>query len=761
METNAFDAGFAPVIAFSGFQSQSIQEACDVFVCPRFRHFSDEFDSGFLGGVAVGSDFVFVCPQRGMDSALPVDSHFDVSTHVVNIDDDFLDDGTQDSLFEIGGAGGMIPGFLKIPAETEQLFFLVGAWSGGRFGLGFEAGFCFGNFCERRVPPLLQFRSHESVGGIDRVVLTTGVPGFVANPVQGEFQRTTLLLVLRVDVFKGAERGFDAEGLAGFENQAGDGTLDFHSSEAEAGGAPLFFVSGLAVVSRSATVATTVAHMELVSALGAAEQSGQKCATVFRCPVDGLMGFGSVGCEDALVFHIPIPSDVAGMVVFEQDLPLVHREFVPAGLAGSACHRLGAYAGAAPGEGSRVGGIFHRTQEVLVVGELPVEMDCSMAVAGGGKHDVFLMMPEEDFTQGSETFELGEKSVDGLLDLTVRSDGNAGFPIADVADGHTGEDFPTHGFLSIGFLGALAKDAQFKLTHRSFETQKKAVVKMAGFVDSFIIDDDGFGQDTEVDEMVPVTVVTGETGGFEGEDRASFTVADGIEQAGKAGAFGATATGDSKVIVDDDDFLEAELLGSVLELILATAAFDVLPDLLEGGLADVNVGGTLQVCLGYFIVHDSVGWVEIFDSRTAWRRSSSSRLWQVSRASSGRRLTSSAFSKGRSPCAESAPKGSVVRFLWVGFIALITDSQLTHFKQAHQIKQGSGIDYRILLDANRRAQDLVKHPCWNATGCMVRKSHMNLITKAAHPSDDFKIGTMQRVELIPEFRIKAKVSSVG
>jgi len=38
---------------------------------------------------------------------------------------------------------------------------------------------------------------------------------------------------------------------------------------------------------------------------------------------------------------------------------------------------------------------------------------------------------------------------------------------------------------------------------------------------------------------------------------------------------------------------------------------------------------------------------------------------------------------------------------------------------------------------------------------------MNLITKAAHPSDDFKIGTMQRVELIPEFRIKAKVSSVG
>jgi len=284
---------------------------------------------------------------------------------------------------------------------------------------------------------------------------------------------------------------------------------------------------------------------------------------------------------------------------------------------------------------------------------------------------------------------------------------------------------------------------------------------MAGFVDSFIIDDDGFGQDTEVDEMVPVTVVTGETGGFEGEDRASFTVADGIEQAGKAGAFGATATGDSKVIVDDDDFLEAELLGSVLELILATAAFDVLPDLLEGGLADVNVGSTLQVCLGYFIVHDSVGWVEIFDSRTAWRRSSSSRLWQVSRASSGRRLTSSAFSKGRSPCAESAPKGSVVRILWVGFIALITDSQLAYFKQAHQIDQGSGIDEWVLLDANRRAQNLVKHPGRDATSCVVRKSYMNLITKAAHPSDDFKIGTMQRVELIPEFRIKAKVSSVG
>ena len=197
---------------------------------------------------------------------------------------------------------------------------------------------------------------------------------------------------------------------------------------------------------------------------------------------------------------------------------------------------------------------------MLIVWQLPVNVMAPMAIAHGGKVELLLVIPEVNLPQAALAIKPGEEGADGLLDLKIGSDRDAGLVLAHEANRNPGEDFSAHDFLTVCFLGALTQDAKFEFTHGSFETEKEAVIELAGIIDALVIDYESVGENAEVNEVVPVAVVAGEAGGFQGEDRSDFSVADGTEKSGKAGSFPGPAAGDAKIIINDDNGLKAELL---------------------------------------------------------------------------------------------------------------------------------------------------------------------------------------------------------
>lgn len=81
-------------------------------------------------------------------------------------------------------------------------------------------------------------------------------------------------------------------------------------------------------------------------------------------------------------------------------------------------------------------------------------------------------------------------------------------------------------------------------------------------------------------------------------------------------------------------------------------------------------------------------------------------------------------------------------------------------KQAYQSQQGVGIDGRSLLKAHGGTSLQIEHPTGDPASAVVGHSDKNQIPFSADGPDDFEIGLVERVESVPEFRNRAKVSSV-
>ena len=65
-------------------------------------------------------------------------------------------------------------------------------------------------------------------------------------------------------------------------------------------------------------------------------------------------------------------------------------------------------------------------------------------------------------------------------------------------------------------------------------------------------------------------------------------------------------SGDSQILINEHDVTEAEFTSSVLQRVLPTIAFLVVPHLLQARLPDINVGRSLQMFGADFIVHRCV-----------------------------------------------------------------------------------------------------------------------------------------------------------
>src|SRR4029434_4907015 len=109
------------------------------------------------------------------------------------------------------------------------------------------------------------------------------------------------------------------------------------------------------------------------------------------------------------------------------------------------------------------------------------------------------------------------------------------------------------------------------------------------------LNEQGPRERTQSDQMMPVAVVAGQPGGFQGEDGPDTPFTYGREQLAKARALVASSPTPAHVLIDHDDVGKPQPAGLIGEGILPPLTLGMGADLMACGLADVDVGITLEM----------------------------------------------------------------------------------------------------------------------------------------------------------------------
>lgn len=132
---------------------------------------------------------------------------------------------------------------------------------------------------------------------------------------------------------------------------------------------------------------------------------------------------------------------------------------------------------------------------------------------------------------------------------------------------------------------------------RSIQAEQQPVIEQRRMIDAVAVADERVGDTTKFQQPIPVRVVPGEARDFQSENDAHMGQGDFASQARKPGSFVGAGAGQPEIFVDNDHLLfgPAELTGLVGQRVLSSSGFAVVFDLAGCGLADVNIGGALDV----------------------------------------------------------------------------------------------------------------------------------------------------------------------
>ena len=126
--------------------------------------------------------------------------------------------------------------------------------------------------------------------------------------------------------------------------------------------------------------------------------------------------------------------------------------------------------------------------------------------------------------------------------------------------------------------------------HRALQPQEQTIIDQVRIVDAVGIHQDRTDHPAQLNQMVPVATIAGQSRGLDTKYSAYFTSADFGHQALKSGALHQPRTRSPQILVDYVDSLKAELPGPVHQSILTPLAFLVMSHLAGSGLANIDDG---------------------------------------------------------------------------------------------------------------------------------------------------------------------------
>ena len=137
-------------------------------------------------------------------------------------------------------------------------------------------------------------------------------------------------------------------------------------------------------------------------------------------------------------------------------------------------------------------------------------------------------------------------------------------------------------------------DVQLELADAALHAEQQAVVGAARVVHTVEVDDAGFHQSAQLEQMMPIAAIASEPRGIEAEHRAHLSGAERCNQALEAGPLDGAARRAPEVVVDDLDGGETAPARDIDQLVLASLALEVGLHLLWRRLADIDDRLALQ-----------------------------------------------------------------------------------------------------------------------------------------------------------------------
>src|ERR1700678_779208 len=146
-----------------------------------------------------------------------------------------------------------------------------------------------------------------------------------------------------------------------------------------------------------------------------------------------------------------------------------------------------------------------------------------------------------------------EDPADDLRDAAIRIEAETDLSMPDIADRHRNPEFTSAGLGPGGVQHPRTQNAEFKLTDAAFHTEKQTIVWATRIVDAIKVDVAGIDETAELEQVMPVPAVAGETGGVEAKHGSAPASAEPGDELLEARARHGSACRTAQVVVDDLD----------------------------------------------------------------------------------------------------------------------------------------------------------------------------------------------------------------
>ena len=365
-----------------------------------------------------------------------------------------------------------------------------------------------------------------------------------------------------------------------------------------------------------------VAHRHAPSASAADDEALEQGGSLAGWPGCAVVAAGGgVGGQDLQVGLVAGPGDIAGVVVGKKDGPVLgrldQRVVVPV--------QVGGVAGAAVAVGAGVAGVVQDLEDLVVGERLEVQLACAWSAAVPGREGQLCLAEGPDHGEGGAG---GGEGVEQQADRAAHSAVGIQDRFAAAVVGQPDRQLQLQ--LAAAGLGQDPaaqpgpQEMQFCLAELAFHSQEEAVVEAGRVIQPVLVQDEGVVVGADLQQPVPVCVVAGQPRAFQAEYDpcpAQGHLGDQVLE-----PFPVRGGGSRMALVDVDHVDPAggpaERDGPAAQVVLARGGLGVVGDLVEGGLADVEVGVAAEPGRG----HLAAG-IGTHGGTTSWAGNGAGRAW--------------------------------------------------------------------------------------------------------------------------------------
>ena len=232
-------------------------------------------------------------------------------------------------------------------------------------------------------------------------------------------------------------------------------------------------------------------------------------------------------------------------------------------------------------------------QDLVVAQAVPVQLAGAGAAAVAAGEEQLLVTEGLDHgerrTGGGEGF---EQQRQGAADARVGVRGHLVAQVVDQPDRQLQFQFPAAGLGQYPAAEPGSQEMEFEFRHLAFEAQQGAVVETGRVIQPVLVQDQGVVVRADLQQPLPVGVVARQPGAFQAEHDPGPAEGDLGDQVLEPFPVGGRGPGMPLVDVDHVDPVgaPAQRDGPAAQVVLAGGRLGVVGDLVEGGLADVEVG---------------------------------------------------------------------------------------------------------------------------------------------------------------------------